>query len=516
MSSQVKVASARPTARADQDILTAAKGGGIVFAGNLFQYGSRFVIGLLHARFLGAEQLGLLNLALTSASIASGLALLGLPAAMVRYVSLFASRRDAAGLWGTLQTGLGLTAIVSALTGIGLFVVADPVAEGLFHEPELVPLLRVISLIVPFLALGSVIAAATRGFKKMQYTVIGQNISQPAIRLFLALALAMTVGLTATWALVAFGLAVIIVFVILLRFLNELFPLKRPVGTARRNPKEILRFSLPVYLSSLIRLFGGNIQILLLGALSTAATVGVFAVATQINTLGTMFHGAIVTVSSPIVSQLYDRGEREQMGRFYQTVTKWTLTVNLPLFLIVLLFPTSILSIFGKNFVGGATALSILAWANLAQTGTGICGAVLDMTGNTSLKLVNSLVTFASTIGLNLLLIPRWGLMGAAVAALSAAAIVNLLRLLEVYILFRLLPYTLSFIKPITAGLVALTITWGLRSLSLPGADLVHLAMSVTVLLTVYTGTIILLGLSQEDRAVLARVGQRISTLLQK
>jgi len=500
-------------AKPDQNILTAAKGGSIVFAGDVFQQGVRLVAGYLLARLLGAEQLGLCNLALTVASIAAGLALLGLPSAMVRYVPLFTSRQDTARLWGTLQIGLGLTAIVSMLIGIGLFVLADPIAEQMFHEPELAPLLRVVSPIVPFLALCNTIAAATRGFKKMQYTVISQSISQPTIRLILVVALAAIVGLNAATALATYNVSVIIAFVIVLYFLNTLFPLKRPLRAARRDTRETLRFALPVYLSSLIGLFGGNVQTLLLGALGTAANVGIFAVASQINIFGRIFHGSIVTTSAPIVSELYGRGEREQMGRFYQTVTKWTFTVNLPLFLIVLLFPGPILSIFGQSFVGGATALSILAWASLVQTGTGICGLVINMTGNTHLRLMNSLVTFVLTLGLNFLLIPRWGLVGTAVAAVASAIVMNALRLLEVFILFRLLPYNSSFVKPIAAGLMALAAARGLRFLFPSEVTLIHVAMNVVVLLAVYVGTVLLLGLSQEDRMVLTRLVQRVNNV---
>jgi O-antigen/teichoic acid export membrane protein len=278
----------------------------------------------------------------------------------------------------------------------------------------------------------------------------------------------------------------------------------------------MLRFALPIYLTSLIGIFGANIKTVLLGALNTVTSVGIFAAASQINTVGQLFHGSIVTASAPIVSELYDQGEREQMGRFYQTVTKWTFTMNLPLFLIVLLFPVPILSIFGKSFVSGASALTVLAWANLVNTGTGICGSVLEMTGNTSLKLINSIVTFALTLGLNALLIPHWGLMGAATASLAASATINLLRLFEVFVLFRLLPYNVSFVKPVTAGIVALAVALAIRQSFPTEVNLVYTAMNVTILLAVYVSAILLLGLSEEDRTVLARVGRRVSAMLSK
>jgi O-antigen/teichoic acid export membrane protein len=496
-------------------VLTAAKGGGIIFAGNVFQYASRFFIGILLARLLGAEQFGLYNLAMTAAAVAAGLALLGLKPALVRYVSLYASRRDSAGLWGTLQIGLGLPALLGVLMGVGLYVLAPAIAERLFSEPRLVPLLRLVSLVVPFLALSRLIAAATRGFNKMQYTVIAQKISQPLIRLVLLLILAI-IGLNAARALASFGLTTAVVFAMLLFFLHKLFPVNRPFRMARRDTRELLSFSLPIYLVNLIKTFRGSIQILLLGALNTVATVGVFTVATQVNTLGKMFHNSVVTASMPIVSELHGKGAWKQMGHYYQTVTKWTFTANLPIFLITILFAAPILSIFGRDYVGGATALILLAWANLVNASAGICGVVIDMSGNTSLKLFNSVVVTVLSLGLSVLLIPTWGLVGAAVAALVAAIVVNLLRLVEVFFVFRLLPYNLGFLKPILAGLVALIVAWAIRQSFATETDLFYTLINSILLLAIYAGVILALGLSQEDRVVLSRLRQRMRAVLSR
>jgi O-antigen/teichoic acid export membrane protein len=509
----VKVSSISSAAKPDQNILTAAKGGGIAFAGTLFAYVVRFVIGIVLARFLGAEQYGLYDLALVAATLASGLARLGLGQAIVRYVSLFASRRDTAGLWGTLQVGLGLTTSVSLLTGIGLYGLATPIAERLFHEPRLVPLLRLASFIVPFLVLTDLLAAATRGFNKMQYSAIGE-VSQSLIKLVLLVVLAIAVGLNAPRALAAHIFAVTLVCAMLLYFLNRLFPLRRTLQTARRNIGEMLKFGLPLYVTYLITTFRGNIQTVLLGALSTVTTVGVFTVANQINLVGKMFHQSIAMASNPIVSELYARGDWEQMKRLYQTTSRWTFTLNLPLFLVVLLFPTPILSIFGQSFVGGTTALTILAWINLVSAGTGFGGVIIDMSGNTFLKVVNVIIVSITTLSLSFLLIPHWGIVGAATAALATALIGHLLALLEVFILFRLLPYNVSFLKPVAAGLAALTTALAMDQLLPSEASLVYTAVNVALLLAVYVGMILLLGFSKEDYIVLTRLRGRVGRML--
>ncbi len=491
------------------NVLLAAKGGGITIVGKLFKVGSRVVIAVCLARLLGAEQFGFYNLSLTVVEIAAGLAGLGMGTAMVRYIPHFRSRGDEAGLWGMLQLNLGIPTLLSLLLAIGLFVFAEPIAMLMVHNAGLAPYLRLVSLAVPFFTLSDMAAAATRGFKKMQYTVIAQNITQPVLKLVLILGLAL-VGLTTARALAATTVAEVVVALLLLYFLNRYFPLRRPLRAARRDVKEIVRFSLPVYLSSLINSYGDNIRILLLGAFSNVKNVGIFAVVSQVNLITDMFQGSIVTVSMPIIAELYSSGDRAQLGRFYSTMTKWALTLNLPFFLILALFPEQILAVFGKSFTDGAGALNILVWSGLVNTATGICGTMLDMTGNTVFKLVNSIATFALSVGLSLLLIPSYGLIGAAVAALAAELLVNLLRLAEVFLLFRLLPYNRSFIKPITAGLAGAAAALGVGRLLPGGASFLSVAIIVLLLLATYAGVLLLLGLSEEDRAVLARLRGRV------
>jgi O-antigen/teichoic acid export membrane protein len=229
-----------------------------------------------------------------------------------------------------------------------------------------------------------------------------------------------------------------------------------------------------------------------------------------------MFHQAIVTTSMPVVSELYSRGDREHMKHYYQTMTKWTFMVNLPLSLILALFPEAILSIFGKSFVAGAPVLVLLALGNLVSAGTGICGVFLSMSGNTSFKLVNSIVSFVLTLGLNFWLIPRWGLIGAAVASAAATAVVNLLRLVQAFFLFRFLPYNASFIKPLVAGAVSCVFAWAVNQLLPADANLIYAFIDILILCAVYVVMILLLGLSLEDRSVLARLYARVRTVFSK
>jgi O-antigen/teichoic acid export membrane protein len=254
---------------------------------------------------------------------------------------------------------------------------------------------------------------------------------------------------------------------------------------------------------------GENLQTIFFGLLSTVSAVGVFGVSNQLNLIGSMFHSSVVSASMALFAETEARGDRRGLESLYQTVSKWSLSLNVPLFLAVVLFPDALLSLFGPEFREGATALVILAFANIINAATGASGAVLDMTGHSVVKLVNASVALGLAVGLNLLLIPTYGLVGAAIAVLASSAAVNVLRITEVYLLLRTTPYNRSFLKPVAAGLVGLAAAVAVRLL-LPDAPAAQALVGIGALFAAYAFTLTRLGLSAEDRLVMNRVWNKV------
>src|SRR5262245_23398083 len=96
-----------------KNVMIMAKGGSFKFAGVVFEYTTRFVFGVLMVRWMGAEQFGLYNLGEASWYLITGLVGLGFTEAIIRYVALFASRRDEKSIWGTLQVGVLIPVAIS-------------------------------------------------------------------------------------------------------------------------------------------------------------------------------------------------------------------------------------------------------------------------------------------------------------------------------------------------------------------------------------------------------------------
>jgi O-antigen/teichoic acid export membrane protein len=174
--------------------------------------------------------------------------------------------------------------------------------------------------------------------------------------------------------------------------------------------------------------------------------------------------------------------------------------------------PEAVLGIFGSDFTSGATALTILAFASLTNAATGTSGAILDMTGHTSVKLVNSTLSVGLAIILNLLLIPPMGVTGAAIASLGSVATVNLLRVGEVAWLVHVGPYDRSWVKPVIAGLASAAVGWALLlGLQHVTGLLIRSVVAALALAVTYIVVLLVLGLSDDDRTIVSRAARKFT-----
>jgi O-antigen/teichoic acid export membrane protein len=498
---------ARP-GRHDQQILAAAKGTGFLAAGSFFEVATRFLIALMLARLLGATDYGLYVLAVSAVTIFAGISAIGLDDAMTRYVAIMAGRRDQLGLRGTIQVGIVVSTGVGLVVGAFMFVAAGPIADGIFHEPRLAHLLRLLAIIVPCLTMSNVLAGTARGFGRMDYVALAESVVQSVVRLVLVAIFAVLLqGLNVTVCVVAFGLSDVSATIVLVVLLQKYFPLSEARhGEMRRVAGDVFRFAIPLWLAGLLRQFRRNFETILLGVTAAAASVGIYNIVGSITTVGHICLLALFVAVKPALARMHDVGDRDGLTHLYTTATRWAFTVTLPFFLVIVLFREPILLVFGESFAAGSTALLILAFAEIINAGTGICGPVLDMTGHTGLKLFNSITLTVLLIGSNALLIPRYGVMGAAIASLIGIGVSNLMCLVEIWWLERLWPFDWSFWKPTVAALVALAAGLALTNRLPPGASAVEAATEGLIVGAVFAVVLLVTGLPSDDRLVLQRV----------
>jgi len=483
------------------DILTAAKGGGISFAGRIFEYIVRFAFGVLVARFVGAEQYGLYNLAITVSLIGTNAAMLGLQTSMVRFLPPAIHEKDDKSAWGIIQISIGLPLILSLVLAIGILMLANPLADIFFHDLRMVPFIRLASLLVPLDTLASMAYVLTISFKQPKYSVIANNILAPLVKLLLA-ATFLAVGFSTSGVLVAQIVASAAALVALAYFVNALFPVRRALGSSKEHIRPLLHYALPVYLGWMVNTLRSTFSTLVLGFLKLPTGVGIFTAASRISTIGNMFYLSIGNISTPIIADLHAQHKHTQLKNYYQTTTRWLILFNIPIFLTSVLLAEPLLWIFGDDFTAGATSMVILAIGTLVHTSTGLGANILDMTDHPKINMINSVVMVFVTILLNILLVPRWEVVGAAIASSICTLMVNIVCLVEIWILLGMQPYNWNLIKPLIAGLVAGASAWLLISL-IDLSLLLQLLLGGGLLWVIYVLFLFLLKLPADDQLVL-------------
>ncbi|HEX8859551.1 MAG TPA: polysaccharide biosynthesis C-terminal domain-containing protein, partial [Actinomycetes bacterium] len=214
-----------------------------------------------------------------------------------------------------------------------------------------------------------------------------------------------------------------------------------PAPGTRQLAAQFWRFAAPRGLAGIFQVTVLWLDVLLVGALRSTSEAGVYAAASKLAMVGTLATEAVRIAIAPQISGLLARGEQARAEGLYQVATWWIMTLCWPLYLGLVVFGPVVLRIFGAEFVAGGSALLILSLAMLVDLSTGNVTVMLLMGGKSSWNLLNALGALVLNVGLNLLLVPRVGIAGAALAWAASILFENLAAIIELRILLRLNPF---------------------------------------------------------------------------
>lgn len=499
----VESADVPPDQAGDRQIRGMARGGGLNLAGAVFSQGAVFLIMLLLARTLGSTPVGRYAQAYAILALLGLLSLSGFRAGLTRFVAVGLADGDAGAVRGTVRLGLAVSAGSAALLAVALAVTAPRLAAAL-HDPQLTIGLRLVALALPAATVCEAALAATRGWRTQRpHTLIGQ-VYEPGARLVgTGLALLAGAGLTgAYWALVvAAWSSAALALVALGRLLRGIGP-----AQATYRPGQLFGFSTVSWVSSLTATGLIWVDTLMLGFYGNDE-IGVYNVATRLVTVAIFVLPPINAAFGPYLAHLHHQGRAEEVRRIYGAATGWVVRLSLPAFVLLLVFPDGLLRLFGPVFATGAAVTVILALGQLVNAVTGPCGTLLNMSGRVSLNMADNLAALVLNIGLNLWLIPAYGIVGAAVAWAVSLAVVNIARVLQVRALIGALPVTIGMVKGLVAAVLAGAVGVLVRVV-LPDWPAGTVVGAVAVVAG-YLGVVLALRLSREDVMVLRTVTGR-------
>ena len=368
-----------------------------------------FITFPLITKTLGAENYGIYSQILVTIGLISPFALLGINTAMRRFLS---GEKDKHRLAGSFWAALSIVAFNGLLLLIGLYFVSPYLVKSIFKTEDALSLLRIAAILIPLMRVSQTLLEYFVTFEQSKkYTFF--NITQDIL----------FISLIVYFLLQGKGILAIIltqIFVTAVVGGVALFTIVRQIGVCRpqcNNLRRYFSFGFPIFVGGYAYWAIHSADRYLIGYFMNIKSVGIYSGVYNLSMIIIALSGPIYFVLLPKVSRLWENGEVSEVKKYFRYSMKYFLTIGIP-------------SVFGMSILGKdlltalATAEFTSAWILIPiitssmlvfQTLTGV-EYVYQLVEKTKITMIAVIFAAIENIVLNIIMIPFWGVLGAAVA----------------------------------------------------------------------------------------------------
>ena len=394
---------------------------GLVVIGALVGSVAILVERIIIGRLLSVDAYGEVSIGIALLSIGVTLSLVGFSQGVPRYMARY---DDGVNKRGTWITGLLIAGCVSLAIVVLVYPNAASIAALFFEDVASERMIQLFVLAIPLVVGLEIGVAAIRGLENTRYKLLVQDLFYPVVRIGLLVGL-LVIGFELTAPAYAYAIAAGISLLVAHGFLHRLLPL---VGGFRSRAIELLSFSAPLVFATIFASLLTKVDTFMLGYFRSSFEVGLYNAAYPLAQGMLLVLGAFGFLYLPLASRLDAEGEREEIDAIYQVTTKWIFIVTFPAFLAFVAFPADVLEIFfGADYRAGSLALIILSIGFFTNAAYGRNRETLSALGYPRYILIGNLTALVVNIVLNLLLIPHYGIAGAAVTSAISFGLFNVL-----------------------------------------------------------------------------------------
>lgn len=372
---------------------------------------------MIAARVLGVHESGLFFLCLTWVLLISTLTRAGFEKAVMRHVAAELAIRKGREARRALLLGTFWVTLGGALGTAATILLAQPLSVYVFKEPDLAfPLAISAAAIVPQ-TLAIFTGHALTGFTRGVLGQLVQNGLWPGLTLA-ALAAGVHSLDGILYALAAANLAAAVLGVVLIWRDRGRLRIDDPNADAAavEHLPALWRTALPLGVVEVVQITLNSLPVLLLAAFGMPSEVGAFSVANRISMLVWVVIISIGTIAAPKFAAHHRQGEWDELRSLNRKVRLTVAAFGVPVVLAMMVFPASLLALIGPGFAIAATALVIMSVGQLVNCLLSCQDIMLAMTGHGGVLRWLNAAQFVSCCVLCAVLIPPFGMLGAAIA----------------------------------------------------------------------------------------------------
>ena len=389
---------------------------------------------LLLSAVLGVELFGSYTFAITVVTLVSVFSPLGLDSGAVYFGAQY-HKRDVAKQRSMIIKGFVITSLAGVIFATGLWFCAS-----FFENPD--PIRHIAPVLLfwnPLLFSVGVL----RSIKDMKGNAIVFQLV-PSLLLVVGASITYFGSLSLVEALWLYSVAIAIsAGVGMFRVWNKLgHVLGQKDIKDDYSLTEQLKYSIPQSLAGFTFRLTVWMDIIMIGVLSTDRELGLYRIASALAVMGALPVSALSTILNPIIARNVSDKAWQELNKTLKTVTRWLMSISLPVLCAMFLLPDLLLLMFGEQYQESQTSLLILIAGQFIWVSCAMAMRLIPMSGHSTLTLINGLIAAILNIILNLWLIPKYGAIGAAISTATTLALWSLWRLVEIWHLMKCFPFS--------------------------------------------------------------------------
>lgn len=411
---------------------TLIRGSSLLLLGRLISLAINFAVQVITVRYLVKSDYGAFAYGMGIVSTGSTAVLLGLDKSASRFIAMFQERSEPRRVMGTIALavatvwGLGLSLVVV------LYGLRATLADRVVTDPVAMSLLLILIALVPVTAFDSLLQRLLAVFVGARAIFFRRHLLGPGLKLAAVL---LVVGTGGDVQLLAWGyligglLGVIAYAVVLLRAWQQQGLLRHLTLHPGDVPaRAVLLYSLPLLSSELVLVLRDSLSVILLGHMQSSNEVAAFQAVLPAAKLNLIVMQSFSLLFLPLAARLYARGDRQGMNHLYWQTTVWIALVSFPIFAATVSLAQPLVHLlFGPQYASSARVLAVLGVGHYFHASLGFNAMTLRV--HDKARYIIGIDAAALVVGLtlNLVLIPRYGALGAAVGTTGTLILHNVL-----------------------------------------------------------------------------------------
>ncbi|SFQ51407.1 oligosaccharide flippase family protein [Parafilimonas terrae] len=417
----------------DKDFKEIAKGGGTSFIVNAIGMGFGYFFVILVSKIYGSNSASiygryvLVTLLLRIGSIVTRF---GCDTSMLRFVAAFAPRKLGGNIKQISKKFSRLLLLFGIITST-IVVIGSSFWGKILKMPQNIVILSAF-FILP-MAFGLFYSQSLRGLKKIGISSFLRTSALPTLNFILLPLFLLFVPkqsiLYNDLPTYAFFTAILITsligFIFWKKFQSAVSNNDNFDASHSKSYKQLINNSYPLLLVESMSFLSTWIDQLMLGVMGSNEDVGILNLCVKYGMLSSLSLQAINTISAPKFSEYFFNKDYKNLAKNFRSTTKIIFWTTFPIVTCFIIFPSFFLNIMGKSFSSGSLALVLLSVAALINVMTGSVGILLQMTGHQKIVQNVLLISVVIEVFLNAILIPSYGVTGAAIASISGTSIRN-------------------------------------------------------------------------------------------